>query len=108
MPFARDEYTANEITLFVNIDIAQLRGYGLTENQASLLLTLALYKLRLFVEGSMRLRTACELELVDEEVKASKPTGVTLPDRGTLEAELQELISTCAGSMETKTVTFED
>ena len=29
VPFARDEYTAKPITLYVNLDLVQIRGYGL-------------------------------------------------------------------------------
>lgn len=108
VPFARDEYTADVITLFVNIDIAQLRGYGLNKDQTSLLLTLALYKLRLFLDGTMRLRTACELELVDEVVKAFRPSEFTLPDCATLESEMGELINKCADLLKVSTVQFND
>ena len=34
VPFARDEYTAASITLYVNLDLAQIRGYGLGDDVA--------------------------------------------------------------------------
>ena len=108
VPFARDEYTAEEITLHVNIDIAQLRGYGLNDDQASLLLTLALFKLRRFVSGSMRLRTACDLERVDEVVRATKPADFILPSISDLEDDLKRLIERCKDKMKISQVNFND
>ncbi len=42
--FARDEYTAKSITLYVNLDLAQIRGYGLG-NDVEYLLILGVYPL---------------------------------------------------------------
>ena len=46
VPFARDEYTAERITLYVNLDLAQIRGYGLGDAAERLLILLSLHKLR--------------------------------------------------------------
>lgn len=62
VPFPRDEYTAERITLYVSVDLAQIRGYGLDEDATQMLILLALYKLRAFVDSPMRLRTACTFE----------------------------------------------
>jgi CRISPR-associated protein Csb1 len=65
LPFPRDEYTAEKITLYTSVDLAQIRGYGLGEDVTRLLILLALFKLRSFVDSPMRLRTACSFELKD-------------------------------------------
>ncbi|MCF8089588.1 MAG: hypothetical protein K9K63_06065 [Desulfotignum sp.] len=43
LPFSRDEYSARNITLYVNIDLDQIRGYGLSTQAANLLILLSLY-----------------------------------------------------------------
>jgi CRISPR-associated protein Csb1 len=65
LPFPRDEYTADKIRLYTSVDLAQIRGYGLGEDATRLLILLALFKLRSFVDSPMRLRTACSFELAD-------------------------------------------
>ena len=72
LPFPRDEYTAEEITLYASIDLAQIRGYGLDKDATEMLILLALFKLRSFVDGPMRLRTACSFELRTNGEIASK------------------------------------
>jgi CRISPR-associated protein Csb1 len=72
VPFPRDEYTADKITLYVSVDLAQIRGYGLDEDATRLLILLALFKLRSFLDSPMRLRTACSFELRDGSDVASK------------------------------------
>ncbi len=72
LPFPRDEYTAEKITLYVAIDLAQIRGYGLGDDATQMLILLALFKLRSFVDGPMRLRTACSFELRDGGAITSK------------------------------------
>jgi CRISPR-associated protein Csb1 len=72
VPFPRDEYTAEKITLYTSVDLAQIRGYGLSEDATRLLILLALFKLRAFVDSPMRLRTACVFELCDGNVIRSK------------------------------------
>src|SRR5690606_16261560 len=71
VPFARDEFTAERITLYANLDLGQIRGYGLGEASERLLVLLALYKLRALLEGALRLRTACDLEVDSSKMGAS-------------------------------------
>ena len=81
VPFARDEYTAESITLYTNLDLVQIRGYGLGNDVEYLLILLALYKLRALIEGSMRLRTACDLCAVSQQsIKAMQPKDLVLPE----------------------------
>ena len=51
--------TAKTITAFLNLDLAQIRGYGLEDDAPQLLVALSLWKIRRFLDSNMRLRTAC-------------------------------------------------
>lgn len=108
VPFARDEFTAERITLYVNLDLAQLRGYGLPPVALRLLILLALYKLRLLVEGSLRFRTACDLGVATAAVSASAPTGFALPARSALEAALKAATADAAALMQPGVAVFAD
>lgn len=107
VPFHREEFTAEKITAYFNIDVAQIRGYGLGEDVEQLLVTLALYKIRRLLDGNLRLRTACDLELAaDATVVARRPEAFELPSFETLASDLRESISRCGNEMETTTVTY--
>jgi len=108
VPFARDEFTAEHITLYVNLDLGQIRGYGLGEPGERLLILVALYKLRLLLDGSLRLRTACDLEPASEAVMARRPAGFALPDAARLREALGPAIATCKVNMVVTEVAFED
>jgi len=109
VPFARDEFTADSIECHMNLDLAQIRGYGLGPDVERLLILLALYRVRKLLDGDMRLRTACDLEPVDREnITATRPDGFALPGLTGLEAALPDAISKCKDSMEHTTVAFDD
>lgn len=108
VPFARDEFTAEKITLYVNIDLAQIRGYGLGADVENLLILLALYKLRALLDGSLRLRTACDLAAAVGEISARRPAGFVLPSTKDLLAALVQAIGRCAGKMQVGEVAFDD
>lgn len=108
VPFSRDEYTAQTITLYVNLDLDQVRGYGLDENATRLLIVLALYKVRALLSGALRLRTACDLEPTLEEITALRPAGFVLPSLGALEAELKAAIAANKDALKQTTVKYED
>lgn len=93
VPFQRTEYTAQAITLYVSLDLAQIRAYGLGESVTELLIVLALHKLRVLLDGDLRLRTACDLEVVSEPVAASRPAGFVLPSGEILESALRTAIA---------------
>jgi CRISPR-associated protein Csb1 len=100
VPFSRDEFTANEITMFVNLDLAQIRGYGLGDEVERLLVLLALLKLRLLVDGDLRLRTACDLSPVGKKVPPStSPSGWSLPEATVLKTDVKAAIAACKGKM---------
>lgn len=94
VPFARDEYVAPKITAYFNLDLAQIRAFGLGENVEKLLIALALFKIRKFLAVGLRLRTACDLDL--KELKATRPEGFNVPEVSALEGELPGLINAVA------------
>ncbi len=109
VPFSRDEFVADQINLHINLDLAQIRGFGLGDAVEQLLILLALYRLRKLVDGDLRLRTACDLEPVDSNnLVATRPEGFMLPSLTNLENALKSAIETCRDLMVHTTVTFED
>jgi CRISPR-associated protein Csb1 len=79
VPFTREEYTAERITLYANLDLAQIRGYGLGPDAERLLILLALFKLRILLDGNLRLRTACDFTPMTKVVKSENIDGFLLP-----------------------------
>jgi CRISPR-associated protein Csb1 len=108
VPFSREEFTADKITLFVNLDLAQIRGYGLGKDIEPLLVVLALYKLRLLLDGDLRLRTACNLEVKDTAIVATKPAGFALPSAADLAEGLAAAVEKAKDQMSVTTVIFND
>jgi CRISPR-associated protein Csb1 len=66
-----------------------------------MLILLALYKIRALLDGDLRLRTACDLTLVDgaESIVADSPAGFALPALKALESELPAAIAACGNRM---------
>jgi CRISPR-associated protein Csb1 len=109
IPFSRDEYVAKQIDCHVNLDLAQIRGYGLDLKYQHLLIYLALYRVRKLLDGDLRLRTACDLEPVDREnLVASRPKDFRLPSLSDLESDVKSAILGAKANMVHTTVTFED
>jgi CRISPR-associated protein Csb1 len=94
VPFSRDEFTAETIVAYFNLDLAQIRAFGLGAEAEKLLIALALFKVRSFLDRGLRLRTACDLDLVTLEV--TRPGTFTVPELANLEAELPVLIAAVA------------
>ncbi|WP_024296607.1 type I-G CRISPR-associated RAMP protein Csb1/Cas7g [Methylomicrobium lacus] len=90
VPYSRDDYTAPKITAYFNIDLAQIRGFGLGQNVEQLLISLALYKIRRFLDEGLRLRTACDLEV--RQLTLTRPKSWMLPECADLESALPGLI----------------
>ncbi|WP_028708765.1 type I-G CRISPR-associated RAMP protein Csb1/Cas7g [Propionicicella superfundia] len=66
VPHLRTEYTARAITAYVTVDHEQLRSYGLGDERTELLEAIIDYELsHFFNDEGMRLRTACDLKVVD-------------------------------------------
>lgn len=108
VPFARDEFTADKVMLYVNLDLSQIRGYGLGPEVEKLLILLALYKVRALVEGNLRLRTACDFKVASDAIKADGLQEFSLPALTELVPELKTAIKTCAAKMTVTEVTFND
>ncbi len=101
VPFLREEYTAHMITAYFNLDLGQLRAYGLGQDVERLLILLALYKIRALLDGDLRLRTACDFTLAEGNgtIMAEAPGGFELPALGELEASLPDVIRACKDKM---------
>lgn len=95
VPFHREEYTAERITCYFNLDLAQIRGYRLGDPVTRLITLLGLYKIRAFLDGDLRLRTACALAVDQSRPFEVRPAGFELPMRADLEAELPSVIKAC-------------
>ena len=91
VPYHRDEYTAKSIIAFFNLDLAQLRGYGLGKDAEQLLIAISLFKIRKFLHEGLRLRTACDLEQANG-IKVKRPTKFELPEIETIEKALPDLM----------------
>jgi CRISPR-associated protein Csb1 len=101
VPYPKTEFVAEKITAFFNLDLALLRGYGLPDEGYKLMIAVSLLKIRRFLDLDLRLRAACDLEvLVDETnpdgIRVTRPKqGFTIPALSELEAECKALIKQC-------------
>lgn len=95
VPFHRTEFTAKEIKAYFNLDLALLRGYGLPEAATKLLIALALLKVRRFLSQGLRLRTACDFEVVGD-LRVKRPESFTIPSEADLLTETASLVAACA------------
>ena len=90
VPFSRDEWVAERIAAYFNLDLRQVRAFGLGDEAEHLLVTLALFKIRRFLADGLRLRTACDLDVT--RITVTRPKSFTLPSLVDLETELPVLI----------------
>ncbi len=90
VPFARDEWVAEKITAYFNLDLRQIRAFGLGGDVERLLIVFALFKIRKFLAEGLRLRTACDLDV--SEVAVIRPESFDIPPLDEIEAELPDLI----------------
>lgn len=95
VPFSRDEFVSPEISAFFNLDLAQLRGYGFGKDVYQLLVALAIFKIRAFLETGLRLRTACDLEC--ESIDVKRPEGYEIPTLQNITDALPALIEKAKG-----------
>lgn len=109
VPFARDEFTAERITLYVNLDLGLLRGYGLEGSAVQMLTLVSLFKVASLLEAGLRLRTACDLTVDgDGPVRADRPKGFELPDAATLAPLVKAAIAANQDGMKQRTFAYED
>lgn len=97
IPFTRIEYTAKNICAYFNVDVAQIRSYGLGPDQTKLLVTLALWKIRKFIDAPFRPRTACDLRVVGNA--RTEPDGCVIPSMDELDSEIGRLVNACKSDM---------
>lgn len=96
VPYHRTEYVAESITAFFSLDVELLRSYRLGDPATKLLAALALYKIRGFLDGGMRLRTACDFRLASKDaIRVTAPAGAELPDRDALLKLVKAGLSEC-------------
>jgi CRISPR-associated protein Csb1 len=95
VPFSRDEYVADSITAYFNLDLNQIQAFGLGEAVERLLIALTLFKILSFLDVGLRLRTACDLQCI--ALNVTKPVGYAIPELATLTNLLSGLIATVAG-----------
>jgi CRISPR-associated protein Csb1 len=97
VPFARDEFSAKKITCYFNLDLGQIRAFGLGRTVEDMLIALALFKIRSFLHVGLRLRTMCDLEPTDDrQPVVTRPANFVLPSLADLAAALPALIDTTA------------
>ena len=92
VPFPREEWVAEKITAYFNLDLRQIRAFGLGDDVERLLIAIALFKIRRFLAEGLRLRTACDLDV--EKITVTNPSHFQLPSLSDLTAELPALIET--------------
>jgi CRISPR-associated protein Csb1 len=90
VPFPREEFTGHLTAYFV-LDLALIRGFGLGTEVENLLIAISLFKIRRFLSQGLRLRTACDLELIGDLI-VKKPAGYTVPSIEEIETALPSLI----------------
>ncbi len=103
VPYHREEYTAERITAYFSLDLAQIRGYCLGRELEDLLIAIAFYKIQRFLARGLRLRTACDLDLVNVEVK--RPVDFSLPSEAELAKALPGLVKAASGAFADPPVT---
>lgn len=96
VPFARSEFTSPRITAYFNLDVAQVRAYGLGESVSNLLIAIALFKILALLDSGLRLRTACDLEVSDSGITIKRPAKFALPTLAEIESVLPNLIEAVA------------
>lgn len=96
VPFARSEFTSPRIIAYFNLDLAQIRAFGLGDPVTRLLIALALFKIQSLLDSGLRFRTACDLAVKGSGIVVKRPTGFVLPTLGELKDVLPGLIATVA------------
>lgn len=93
VPFPRVEYTARQIHAAFRVDVELLASCGLGDAATELLVGIALWEIATLLSGGLRLRTACDLEVVGE-------VGGDVPlEAAALAARITELIGQCGDAL---------
>jgi len=94
VPYPRTEFTAKRITAYFHIDLRQIRSYGLSPEATNLLIVLALFKIRTWLDSDMVLRTNCKFALEDG-IQIKEPKDYQLPEPVALIEALKDSIQQC-------------
>lgn len=94
IPYHRTEWAARTIRASFNLDLAQIRSYGLEDNATSLLVAIARWEIAALLEQPLRLRTACDLER--EPGAVLDRAGQPLPSLESLGDDVRAGIAACA------------
>jgi CRISPR-associated protein Csb1 len=94
VPFTRDEFVSPRIIAYFNLDLSQIRAFGMEKAVQDLMIALALFKIRRFLLTGLRLRTACDLVLI--ELRCTRPIGYDIPELENLEKAMPWLIQSVA------------
>jgi CRISPR-associated protein Csb1 len=97
IPFHRTEFTAATILASFVVDTQLIRSYGLPQPATELLETLALWEIRTLLDGGLRLRTACDLAVIDNTINDTR--GNPLPSAEEIDARLRTAIERSALSL---------
>jgi CRISPR-associated protein Csb1 len=99
IPHHRTEWTANRIVASFNVDLDQVRSYGLGDAATELLVTIARWEIRKLLDRGLRLRTACDLAPVGDTV--TDRDGWELPPADVLADRIRSLVSECGALLGT-------
>lgn len=94
IPYHRTEYTAGRIVASFCIDRAQIAAYDLGSAASELLGAIAQWEVRGLLDCGLRLRTACDLMPVADDVRDRD--GEPLPSFQDLSAKVREGIAACS------------
>ena len=97
VPYPSTQFAAESTTAYFNLDLNQIRGYGLGPDAEQLLITLALYKLARFRESVWDLRSNCKFEVSSIEITRPEKD-FALPAAKDIAEMLPKLISKVSGS----------
>jgi CRISPR-associated protein Csb1 len=103
IPYHREEFTAEKITAYFSLDLAQIRGYRLQSEVEDLLIAIAIWKVQRFLDQGLRLRTACDLKVTSLSVE--RPNGFELPSHTELTNALPDLVKAAASAFASPVVT---
>lgn len=95
IPYHRTEWAARTIRASFNLDLAQIRSYGLGDDATGLLVAIARWEVATLLDQPLRLRTACDLERQahgDVRDRGGQP----LPSTEALAGEVRAGIVACA------------
>lgn len=96
VPYHRTQFTAKELKVYFNIDLAQLRGYGLGKAAEAFLVAFALYKIERFLRTGIKLRTECDLAVVGD-LTVTAPDAFIMPKKDVLEKAVKDAVAACRG-----------